>query len=331
MLDILQQEGEGMRLLKRLGCKNRNTEEKNSANMPKVQPGAVTKEDLGVNTVAPNFVSFKLKRSISEGQQQALRAGHIGNMDDKWSWFMEGDALFICRSWTNNTVFYRIDLSLKDMNHGVAVLRNMKQDLVHEKYYLNLLLNSMIGPSLVADEQEEPPTKLEYTSSPKKTVMTQYKQTSRGNVVAEASIELASAYTVGDAFILENSDHMFQRIEYDKAQNRHVFQMLPSMDEITVIELHLADGAKKIINRLKPSDKLLLLYLMETDTSLDLPKGRKIEGEIETKNGITYASSNVAYHIKGKRQPVSAAVYHGYPLLLFGNTYQFIAHLHPAE
>lgn len=287
---------------------------------PKAHPGAVTKKDLGVPIPIPVRESFKLRRSFSERQLEVLRAGHIGNMDDKWSWFMEGNALFICRNWMENTVFYRIDLSLKDNNHSVAVFQSVKRDPDDEKQLINKLLDCRIGPS---DDQ----ITLEYYDTANRVLTVKSGKKDGNNTVPLSTVELAPKYSIGEGYVLENSDGVFQRVEH--VQDRHVFQNTASGDETTVLELKPTSQMKKIMKKLKPSDELLALYWLVTDTSVGLMPGRKLSSDIEKQNGITYGSCTGKYNVRGKTQPVSVAVCHGHTLLIFGDS-ALIKYLRPA-
>ncbi len=118
---------------------------------PVTDPCAVTRDDLGIKAVLSAQSSFQLKRSFSDSQLEALRLGHRGNMDDKWSWFMEDEALFICRTWLTSTLCYRIDLALKDNCHIVSVFQPMRENWKKEKDFINALLNARIGPEKKAE------------------------------------------------------------------------------------------------------------------------------------------------------------------------------------
>ena len=158
-----------MRFFEKLFGKKKAVAKQNAQGMPPasadkkpyIAPGAVTKEDLGLRTVISAPESFQLERSFSDSQLNALRMGHKGGMDDKWSWFMEDDTLFICRSWTANTFCYRIDLSLNDHRHSVAVITPMKPNPEEEKAFLEELLNSGIGPENPAPEEKNEPSRTE--------------------------------------------------------------------------------------------------------------------------------------------------------------------------
>ena len=70
--------------------------------------------------------TFILQRPFTPKQMAALRHGHIPQeMEDKWFWFMEGDTLFVHRSWTGFCI-YRIDFK-PDHNHIVTVNRDPEQ------------------------------------------------------------------------------------------------------------------------------------------------------------------------------------------------------------
>ena len=74
----------------------------------------------------------------------ALRRGNIPQaMEDKWFWYMEGNTLFVHRSWTGACI-YRIDFS-SDNRHKVTVNRDPEQytctSIDEDKKSLNHLLD----------------------------------------------------------------------------------------------------------------------------------------------------------------------------------------------
>ena len=92
---------------------------------------------------------FFLERTFTEEQMKALRKGNIPQaMEDKWFWYMEGDALFAHRSWTGHCI-YRIDFS-PDGHHRVTVNRNPEQykctSADEDRKMLNDLLNWWTQP-----------------------------------------------------------------------------------------------------------------------------------------------------------------------------------------
>ncbi|MBQ6575965.1 MAG: hypothetical protein IJL90_07670 [Lachnospiraceae bacterium] len=69
---------------------------------------------------------FILKRAFSKKEMMALRKGHIPEaMEDKWFWYMEGDTLYIHRSWTGFCI-YIAELS-DGYTHKVTVNRDPEQ------------------------------------------------------------------------------------------------------------------------------------------------------------------------------------------------------------
>ena len=90
------------------------------------------------------FETFVLARSFSDDEMNVLRCGHIPcAMEDKWFWCMEGDTLWVHRSWTGNCI-YKIDFK-EDNHHIVTVNRDPEQytcKSIEEDYVtLNKLLN----------------------------------------------------------------------------------------------------------------------------------------------------------------------------------------------
>ncbi|MCR5429368.1 MAG: macro domain-containing protein [Lachnospiraceae bacterium] len=70
--------------------------------------------------------AFILKRAFSKKEMMALRKGHIPEaMEDKWFWYMEGDTLYIHRSWTGFCI-YIAELS-DGYTHKVTVNRDSEQ------------------------------------------------------------------------------------------------------------------------------------------------------------------------------------------------------------
>ncbi len=64
--------------------------------------------------------NITLQRSFTDQEMACLRRGHIPQaMEDKWFWYMEGDTLFVHRSWTGCCI-YRIDFK-PDNNHYATV------------------------------------------------------------------------------------------------------------------------------------------------------------------------------------------------------------------
>ncbi len=87
---------------------------------------------------------FIFRRPLTEKQTEILRKGHVPQgMEDKWFWFMEGDTLYACRSWTGCCI-YRVDLK-PDGAHTVTVNRDPEQYLCssveEDAEKLNELLN----------------------------------------------------------------------------------------------------------------------------------------------------------------------------------------------
>ena len=90
------------------------------------QYAAAVRGDWKTSEMPARHDTFILERSFTPEQMKALRKGHIPReMEDKWFWYMEGDALFAHRSWTGFCI-YRIDFSPDD-HHRVTVNRDPDQ------------------------------------------------------------------------------------------------------------------------------------------------------------------------------------------------------------
>ena len=88
--------------------------------------------------------TFVLERHFSDEEMEALRRGNVPQaMEDKWFWYMEGQALWAHRSWTGNCI-YRIDFG-EDGRHLVTVNRDPEQygctDAEEDRESLNRLLD----------------------------------------------------------------------------------------------------------------------------------------------------------------------------------------------
>ena len=89
--------------------------------------GAAVKRSDWKNADMPDARDgFILKRAFSKKEMMALRKGHIPEaMEDKWFWYMEGDTLYIHRSWTGFCI-YIAELS-DGYTHKVTVNRDPEQ------------------------------------------------------------------------------------------------------------------------------------------------------------------------------------------------------------
>lgn len=89
--------------------------------------GAAVKRSDWKNVDMPDARdAFILKRAFSKKEMMALRKGHIPEaMEDKWFWYMEGDTLYIHRSWTGFCI-YIAELS-DGYTHKVTVNRDPEQ------------------------------------------------------------------------------------------------------------------------------------------------------------------------------------------------------------
>ena len=69
---------------------------------------------------------FLIEKELTEEQMRRLSLGHIPHsMEDKWFYYMEGNKLFIHRSWTGFCI-YTVELS-PDGCHEVTVNRDPQQ------------------------------------------------------------------------------------------------------------------------------------------------------------------------------------------------------------
>lgn len=94
--------------------------------------------------------TFILDRAFTPQQMAALHHGNIPReMEDKWFWYMEGDALYAHRSWTGHCI-YRIDFK-EDGHHFVTVNRDPEQykckSIEEDKVSLNKLLDWWSQPA----------------------------------------------------------------------------------------------------------------------------------------------------------------------------------------
>ena len=88
--------------------------------------GAIKRSDWKNEDMPAQQDSFILKRAFSKKETAALRRGHIPEaMEDKWFWYMEGDTLYIHRSWTGFCIFI-VELS-DSYTHKVRVNRDPEQ------------------------------------------------------------------------------------------------------------------------------------------------------------------------------------------------------------
>ena len=88
--------------------------------------GAVKKSDWKTVDMPAQSESFELRRTFSKSETETLRKGHVPEaMEDKWFWYMEGDTLYVHRSWTGYCIFV-LELS-GGSTHKVTVNRDPEQ------------------------------------------------------------------------------------------------------------------------------------------------------------------------------------------------------------
>ena len=70
-----------------------------------------TRDDWRFVDIGDQSIRIILKRRFSSEELGVLRSGHRPeDMDDRWGSFMEGDTLYLYRSWTGNCIYrLRID------------------------------------------------------------------------------------------------------------------------------------------------------------------------------------------------------------------------------
>jgi len=99
--------------------------------------------DWNCTDMPEKHVNFILNYKFTEDQMNRLRRGNIPKeMEDKWFWFMEGNTLYIHRSWTGYCI-YIVDFSDSD-EHKVTVNNDPDEyginDIESEKSFLVDLL-----------------------------------------------------------------------------------------------------------------------------------------------------------------------------------------------
>ena len=157
-------EGRGMGIFRKLfGKKPENqwqdSRHENSAakEAEKILPGAVTRKDLGIaQMVFPLKDDFVLQRAFTKDQMLTLRKGSKTTAAGEWSWFMEGDSLFLCRNHPDAMIHYVIRVSETTQSHAVTVIMQCKSSMEAEKEFLVRWFDMRIG----AEKQSE-------TSTPK--------------------------------------------------------------------------------------------------------------------------------------------------------------------
>lgn len=147
-----------MRLLDGLFPKKQNSKGERAV------PGAVTRADLGLSQYCvPPGTDFTLQREFTENQLLVLRKGFKTSASGEWSWFMEGDTLYICLNRPNAIVYYRIDLSGETHCHKVKVAEHYKMSPEAEKSFLMGWFDCRIGPEheivKKPENQEQKPQK----------------------------------------------------------------------------------------------------------------------------------------------------------------------------
>ncbi len=109
----------------------------------------VSRNDWKTEDMPKQRDQFILHRAFTKEQYMSLNKGHIPvEMEDKWFWYMEGNKLYLHRSWTGFCI-YIIELQ-KDGNHKVTVNRDPEQykntDIEQDRENLNTLLDFMVKP-----------------------------------------------------------------------------------------------------------------------------------------------------------------------------------------
>ena len=97
---------------------------------------ALTREDLGIREYVMPREDFTLQYCFTEDQLRRLRKGFKTEVAAEWSWFMEGDTLYLCRNQPTALLIYRIDLDLQTWCHQVTMVRNMKMYMRAEQAFL---------------------------------------------------------------------------------------------------------------------------------------------------------------------------------------------------
>ena len=106
------------------------------------------KSDWKVQDMPEIYDVFVLNRTFTRGQVQILRNGHIPEgMEDEWFCYMEGNTLYVHRSW-NGFCIYIMEL-VSGNSQKVKVNRDPEQysnkNIDEDRAILNRILNELIG------------------------------------------------------------------------------------------------------------------------------------------------------------------------------------------